>query len=291
MSETNKLPIVRAVAYSWQFAATAWKPTLPAFLIRAIIVGFYFHSVALATGNDNGLGFFSGILLGFSEVVCMALTLRLAIRSEYQGFMGIQIGADEGRLFVANFLYGFLMSLAVLIAGFLVFALASAYLSTTIPDIEAISQDTVAFRKAVGEAFSSPTGTFVAIVMVCLFLLPLLFIAARLVTFTAATIARKKIMIFETWSWTKGYSFQIIIALIVTYLPFVVLVGIGMFVLSGPLSIQLLADPESAEAVSPGKLQSFLYGFGISILSIPIYLVGAGLSAFMYQGFNPERNH
>ena len=95
-------------------------------------------------------------------------------------------------------------------------------------------------------------------------------------------------MIFETWSWTKGHAFQIMIAIVVAMLPFFVIYQLGGFMISSALGLGfnfLLADPEEVANVS--KTQTFIYGAAISMLSMPINLVFSGLSAFMYNGFKP----
>ncbi len=288
MSQTDKLPIAQAVKSSWKFAAASWMPVLPVFLIKSLVTAGFVSSVGSAT-QANGLLVLLGLLMVlFLEIASMTLMLRLAVRAEYEGFLGIQLGPDEGRMVLAQLLFGFLMWLVFLIVGFVVFALASAYLSTTIPDIAAIQNDEEAFLKAVVSAFQTPAGTIVAVIMAIAFLFPILLIVSRLVTFPAAVIAERRIMIFDTWAWTKGYSLQIMLALVAACLPFFALVHGGQYIVSVIIGLDAGFLITGDELMSASRMQAFVVLFMAGMLSMPVNLVFSGLSAFMYNGFKPR---
>lgn len=288
MAQTDKLPIWKAVKTSWSFAAVAWMPALPAYIFRALMTGFMLSAVSVSGESFQILKTLGVFLLLFAEIACLSLTLRLAVRGEYEGFFGIQVSGDEGRLLIAELLYIILIWFVVLISVFVAFNFASVFVSTTIADPQSIQDDEAALLKAITDAFQTPIGVLIALVLAFAAAIPVLYMMARLVTFSAATIGRKKIMIFETWSWTKGHAFQIMIAIVVAMLPFFVIYQLGGFMISSALGLGfnfLLADPEEVANVS--KTQTFIYGAAISMLSMPINLVFSGLSAFMYNGFKP----
>lgn len=288
MSNSDKLPIVQAVLSSWKFASVAWLPTAPVYLVRAMILGFFFSSMIVTSEAGGNFGLIGLLLIFFSEIACLTVTLRLAVRAEYNGFFGIQVSADEGRMAIAQLLYVALIWFVLLITGFVIFTLAGAYLSTTIPDITAIQDDDEAFRAAILSAFGSPVGIAVATVLALAFLFPVVFMAARLITFSAATIARKKVMIFETWAWTRGHALQVMIALVAALAPFVIMNQLGSFLISSAMGINLFGGSSEEELLAISKAQWFIFGFAAGILSAPINLVSSGLSAFMYEGFNPD---
>ncbi len=286
MSDTDKLPIMQAVRYSWSFASTAAMPTLPAYLIKAGIAGFAFAAMQ-AGETAAGLGLFGLILWFIASIACLAMTLRLALRGEYSGFIGLQASPDETRLAAAQFLYHLVFGLVVLISGFVVWMLAASFIATTIPDMAAIENDAEAFQQALLEAFQTPTGTVVSILAIIAFFLPVLWFMSRLITFPAATLARQKVMIFETWNWTRGHAFQIIIAIIVAIGPFWLLSQLIQWVATMMLGLPWLIWTEET-VNSMTRMQAFMLGTFAGVATIPMALVSVGLSAFMYRGFDPD---
>lgn len=282
MSQTNKLPVLRAVSASWQFVLNSWMLLLPAFLVKALISGA-FYSMYLTEGESGGFSMLVGLLLFGAEVVCISMALRYSIRGEYNGLLGTQIGKDEGRLFLATMMFSFVMFFVLIASLYLVSMFVVAYASTTVEDMAAIADDEAAMTKVVLEAFSTPSGVVIALILAVIFLAPILYLAARLITYSAATIARRRIMVFETWKWTKGYALQIIIALVLTYIPVYLINLLGSQALMAVLGFNLFSEGQTIS-----RLSAFIFGIGSGLLSIPVILVGAGLSAFMYQGFDPD---
>lgn len=282
MSQTNKLPVLQAVSASWQFVLNSWMLLLPAFLVKALISGA-FYSMYLTEGESGGFSMLVGLLLFGAEVVCISMALRYSIRGEYNGLLGTQIGKDEGRLLLATMMFSFLMFFVLIASLYLVSMFVVAYAATTVEDMAAIAEDDAAMTKVVIEAFSSPSGVMIGLILAVIFLAPILYLAARLITYSAATIARRRIMVFETWKWTKGYAVQIIFALILTYIPVYLINVLGSQALMAMLGFNLFSEGQTIS-----RLSAFIFGIGSGVLSIPVILVGAGLSAFMYKGFDPD---
>ena len=289
MNEHGQPPILRAAQYSWSFTIHSFVRTLPAFLVRALIAG---ATTAAVCSTLNGgavpldlLGNILGLAITFS---CLAMALRLALAGSFEGFTGLQFGQDEIRLFFAHIIYYALLFFLGMVAIFVVVLLTLPLFAMLAPDMTAIADDPEAFQQMMEEFSRSPRGTFLSVVILLLTSLPLLYLAARLVTFPAATLMRKRIMIFETWSWTKGHVRPVILALLLTLAPLWILMMAGVWVSSAVSGIPITVGSPLAGDVVLNPLSGFVFGFLTSVFSIPFTLAGAGLSAFMYKGFDPE---
>lgn len=287
MPQTDKLAIMKAVNYSWRFVSTAWLPTLPAYLVKALIIGICF---AVLLSGDEQLASFAPflMLLWFAAAMaCMAMAFRLALRGEFKGVLGLQLTQDEPRLALANVIYYALMTLISIVLLFIVFNTAWMFIATTIPDMAAVQDDPDALQKAIVDGFKTPLGALTAIFSLVAFFGPLLWLQARLITFPAATIARGKIMIFETLSWTKGLTIQVLIALVIAFLPFWLVTQIAQYFVLEVLGLPTFFQPIGDDLVIT-RMQGFIVGAVYGLVSIPMSLVWAGLSSFMYRGFDPE---
>ena len=96
-------------------------------------------------------------------------------------------------------------------------------------------------------------------------------------------------MIFETWSWTKGSVLSVMAAMLLTLAPLWVLQWVGMWVASAVTGLPMVFVGLSTGEIVLNPMMGFVHGFIAGIFNIPITIAAAGLSAFMYQGFEPDR--
>lgn len=291
MAQPGKLPILRAAQYSWSFTMAAFVPTLPAYLIRALVTGASFAAMASSlNGGALPLDMISSILGLLITISCLAMTLRFAMKGEMSGKIGLEFGASEGRLFLAHAIYWVLLFFLGFIALFVVFVILTPILAMLLPDLESAAQDPEAFQQIAEEFARSSQGVMFSLLVVALVSVPLLYLTARLIAFPAATIARDRVMIFDTWSWTKGNVLPVILAMIVALLPLWVLSSAGAWIASILTGFPLLLPFAGTGAIEqiPNPVMAFVFGLIASVFSIPMQLAYAGLSAFMYQGFNPD---
>lgn len=284
-------PILEAARYSWRFTAATLVPTLPAYLVRAVISGA--TTAAMFSSLNGGVLPFDLLasIIGFAvTIACMALTLRLALGGEIKGMAGLQFGMDEGRLLSAHAIFYALFVFLGFIALFVVIVAFTPVFAMMMPDLEAVADDPVAFQAAVEDFFRSAPGIALSLAILAATSVPLFYLSARLVAFPAATLMRKKIMIFETWSWTKGSVLPVVAAMLLTLAPLWVLSIIGVFIASGVTGVPVLFGGMASATLSINPLMGFVFGFVTSLFSIPFTIAAAGLSAFMYRGFEPDRN-
>ena len=288
MSNSSKLPIMKAAYFSWQFALATWPKLLPAFLVKALLTGLGMYAILQSQVSSGGFGLPAMLVMFGAEVACLTMALRLAVRNEYAGFMGVSIGADEGRLALANLMYSSLMFLVFLICGFLAFLTATVFLWSNLADPTVVETDPEAVEQALTAALQTPVGKLVAVVCAGFVVAPLLWLYARLITFPAATIGMKKITIFQTWTWTKGHTLAVVAAIIVTVGPFFALTEVGRWLVTQALGLKWMLLWSDADIIALTKMQAGVIGISIGLLSIPMSIVSAGLSAFMYSGFKPD---
>ncbi|MAP94225.1 MAG: hypothetical protein CMK07_04665 [Ponticaulis sp.] len=232
---------------------------------------------------------FIGTVLSFAVTMsCLAMTLRLALTGEMKGVAGLQLGPDEGRLYIAHVMFYFVLFLLGLIATVLVSILTAPVIAMLVPDIGAVAEDQAAFQQLAEEFSRTPTGIALSILFLGLVSLPLLYMSARLVTFPAATLAEKRVRIFDTWAWTKGEVWRVIAAMIFTLAPLLVLTASGVFIASALTGITMFPLGGNSDAVTISPMSGFMYGIIVSLFDIPYNLALGGLSAFMYKGFKPS---
>ena len=288
VAENSQLPIVGAATYSWRFAIGAFLTTLPAYMVRAIVTGAV--SAAAVSGMAGGvlpLDFLGQVLALLVTVSCLAMTIRLAMTGEMKGLTGLKFDMEETRLLFANLFFiavAFFLAFVAIILASIVMGILIAML---VPDLEAIAQNQRAAEAFLADFFVTPAGIVIMILMFLMVGFPLLYISARLVNFPAATIARQKMMIFETWDWTKDQVWRVIGAIVLAMAPVVLISFLGVWVAGALTGLPVLGDAGALAATSP--IAAFAFGVITGLFSIPSQLVGAALAVFMYRGFEPDR--
>jgi hypothetical protein len=140
--------------------------------------------------------------------------------------------------------------------------------------MEALAADPAALERAVAEALSTPAGMVIQIVGL-VFIVILIIVSARLVMVNAATIGERRIVFFQTWSWSKGNVFRIVAATILTALP----TALFNMVLGSILNSGSGAQPGLTTAIVVDSALSLIVTLG----SIPSIALGAQL----YKGLRP----
>jgi hypothetical protein len=210
-STAGRVPIIACVRSAWMFLIENWRMFVPAAAIVAIVsqVG---PLLALLTAPADPapqsiMQSMLGDILTFlpamaASLLYSAAILRKAVRDEVTGRFGLTFGADEVRLLgVAGAmacLFIPLISLVVIVLSITVFskiATSQAALEALLADPEAMNDAIVA---ALGEGGAAALSLFIMIVFVIFMIL-----AARLYMVNAATIGERRIVMFQTWSWSS----------------------------------------------------------------------------------------
>lgn len=285
---SDKVPILECVRASWRFLVQHWRLFLStAAVVAAISQSGLILSFLMAPADGQPQSALQGPLNDMliyapaviASVFFLAAVLRKAVRDEFIGRTGLAFGADERRLL------GVMLAMACLylpLAGLVAVVLAITALgriATSQEALDALLADPEAMNDAItlalGEAGSAALLLFIMLVF-AIFIL----IAARLSMVNAATVGERRIVIFQTWSWTRGNVLRVIAALILTFLPVIMINN-----LIGSVAIAIMQSmPGAGESIPLLVMASFVVSFATSMTSIPTIALGATL----YKGLRPR---
>lgn len=279
----GKVPIFECIRQAWMFLIENWRLFLPAAGIVAVVsqVGplFAYMTASPNAAPQSALQAGLGDLLisapaALVGVLFTAAILRKIVRNEFHGPTGLAFGADEVRLLGASLalmcLFVPLVSLVALVLFITVFskiATSEAALQTLLADPEAMNE---AILQAVGENGAAALSLFILIVFALFVLL-----ATRLYMINAATIGEKRIVLFQTWSWSRGNILRMIGAMILTVLP--------VMLIDSVIADLLRAVLPATAGVMAVLVASTIVSFVAAMTTIPVVALGA----IFYKGLRP----
>ena len=270
----GKAPVRASVATAWRFFFAHWAEFAPAAALVALAGGLGdLIEGAMASGGlviSHALSLLAG-------AVFFASVLRRAVRNQSQGPFGLSFGADEVRL------VGVSLSLLMMIAPILLLVVIVLFVtvlgrvaSGTPQEMQALLADPDKFSRVVAERLG-PTGEFAFSLFVLLICAILVWLGVRLVLINAATIGERRIVIFQSWTWTHGNFLRVFAAIVLTALPAVI---VSYF-----LSELLVSITGGATPGSP--LEIFLVGAFSGFVGAMSEIPSLALAAHLYQGLRP----
>lgn len=269
----GKVPIFESMGAALRFVRTQWRPIL---------------AIAAATSLLQSLAF---LLLGVS-LPFLAL-IFFAAACAHAAFLNTALNGpappsaamlgDGARVFAAMAAIGFFMA----IVGFMVFYIAMGVLIAPYADqVKAASQDQAALTEIMTQAVQNQPATLMWALIAGGMLLLLL--TSRFYVAAPATVDRKRIVVFDSWRWTKGNMLRIVAARIGVVFPAFILVSMLQSLAALALGVSA-GDPASLAALaqsSPFQFAAFYFLAGAIQLSL-LGALEAGLSAYLYQGLRP----
>jgi hypothetical protein len=274
----GKVPILDAVKAGYAFLRANGRATAPAAVLGAAI-----YTAAEITGSGENVALALVFNLGaiVFGLVFTAFALRLALRQDGAGVLGLQFGKDESNLFGASLVVGFFMLIFVVV-GFFLFSIAVAMVAqqsgVSVSDFQG---DAAAAEEMFKTLFSGPGGP-VLFGFAAVLLSAMLYLSARLSLVTAATIGERKLMAFTTWRWTEGNALRILAALFLLILPVAFAVGTLAGFLAASLGVQ---GSNFSEGPLPARaVVLFLSGLGQYAVLSPVVF---GMLAHLYRGLRP----
>jgi hypothetical protein len=285
-STSGKVPVIACIRAAWAFFLENWRLFIPAAAIVAFVsqVGPLLAGLAASPNRPpqsalqavfgDFLVYLPGIIAG---LMFTAAILRKAVRDEFLAPTGLAAGADEIRLLGAGLAMaclfiplGGLVALVLWIALFSKIVTSEAAMQALLNDPEAMNK---AIVEALGEGGAMALSLFLMLVMAIFIVL-----VARLYMINAATIGERRIVLFQTWSWSRGNVLRMIGAMILTVLPVMLIDNIVQTI---AVSF-LVAIPEGSRFM-PGLLASAIVAFASAMTTIPV----AALGAVFYKGLRP----
>lgn len=285
---SGQVPVIAIARESWMFFLQNWRMLLPAAGVTAVIAAFGPLFMMLSSGPEPitdtaapsiGVGDFIAAIPGtIAGLLFAAVVLRKVIRNEFNGPTGLAFGADELRLLgvMAGLAcivipFGTLAIVVVQVAVFARLAANPEALNTLMNDPEALSE---ALETTLGPA---------GMVAFTLFLMALigvfLYSLVRLAMINAATIGERRMVMFQTWSWSRGNVLRIFAALLLTGVP-AYLVS-SLFLEIALAVVTAVATPGNALIVG------FVYSAAVTFVGAMASIPSTALGAILYNGLRP----
>lgn len=284
---TGQVPVVAVARESWVFFLRNWRLFLPAAGVTAAISALgplllmLSSAPSAADASEPSLGpanFFAAIPGTIAGLLFAAAVLRKVIRDEFIAPTGLALGADELRLLgvmagLACIIIPF-GTLAVVIVQFAVFA----RLASNPEALNALMNDPEALSEAL-ETTLGPAGMMAFTLFLMLMLGLLLYAIVRLSMINAATIGERRMVMFQTWKWSRGNILRIFGALLLT--------GIPTYLVSS-LFVELALAALNAVANPSNMIVSVIaYSGSVAFVGTMLSIPSTALGAILYKGLRP----
>jgi hypothetical protein len=271
------VPIIQSVRAAWAFRQLHWREAVG--VLSGVAVTGALDQALQLSGTNVGLAVRIVSLL--CVLVAYGALLRLAFADEHPndpefrpGPYGFQWGKPEMRLLGVAALLIFLLLLASLTLVFVIF------LVMVTAGVGAITAQTT--PESVMAAMG-PGGQIALTAAVLAFGLGCLVLSIRLTIAPAATVALKRIQVFEVWPLTRGQFLRILAATLLVSVPSIlagVFTGMAAAMTAPP-------TPQGQPLVLPlpeALLVSVIPNLVAAFIVLPM---SVGLIAYLYRGLRP----
>lgn len=285
----GKVPIFESIGVAFNYFVSNWTRWIPGVLIVAAAMGWLQvangqMSQSAISGELNMSSYLlATIVTMLVMLVFSAGVLRHAIRGEFSGPIGLSLGADELRLLGVWASLALIFGIGGSFVAFLVMVAVMMVVAGSGVDIEQASTDPEAFMQALGGSIGGG-GALVLLVLFFALFAAMIFIWVRLMLVQAATIGERKMMIFQTWGWTKGNFWRVFAAAFLL----AVAASIVSSIVVGVLSV-LIGGSASAQNALMGLSAPVLFAIGgiSGIMNGFTSILMLALVAHLYQGLRP----
>lgn len=265
----GKVPVLECVREAYRFFQANWVKLAP--VCALVGAGAGLSLLLPATPDGAALSYVVSVLTG---VILAGATLRLAVRGEMVGPGGVGFGADELRLLGVTASLGLMFMPFILLIGGVLSAVLVGKLGMTVEQAAALIRKPEDLANALAMLEPNAPMEFSAFLLVCTGLI--VFLVIRLALVNAATIGERKILVFQTWAWTKGNFWRVLGAVVLTILPGFLITGIFAEALNGML---LRSGGGAAVVLVVGAVDGFIG----ALANIP----ALALAAHLYKGLRP----
>jgi hypothetical protein len=269
---SGKVPVLEVTMTAWRFLAAHWREFLPAALLLGVVSAL--TGGAMASGQNIALALMALAISTIAGVMFSAAVYRRAIHGRSEGLFSLSLGPDEFRLFGVSLALA-LMFVPLMLLVFLIFQVVIIGRMNVSPaELEALLADPDAFEAAILQAIG-PNGAAAFALLVLVTLVIAIYVAVRLFMISPATAGERRMVMFQTWSWSRGNVLQILGAICLTTIPAFLIVSI-----LGDLVVRLTLG------ISPllGFSADVIVGFLGALANIPVLALGAHL----YKGLRPS---
>ncbi|MGE0595228.1 MAG: hypothetical protein AB7P07_02605 [Hyphomonadaceae bacterium] len=279
MADAGRVPVKESVGAALQFLRADLRTSATLAIVGGLLLTL------------------TGVAATLSPALSMPLSLASTFVSAviYAAFIGSALGAggsqrwlpDGGRVWAAMAVVAFFLLIVFVVLGIpgvIIFAgmIAPRYGA----ELEQVSGDEAATLALMQRILTENPGVVLGFCLV--YGAIWLMLTSRLYLSAPASVDQRRILTFETWSWTKGSMLRITVARLMLLAPAYVLVAAVSYILAAALGVDVL-DPTSLVSLAQNNLPGFVaFSFLSASLQIFVYRsLEAGLSAYLYQGLKP----
>lgn len=270
----SNVPVLQAVRAANAFRQLHWRQVAP-------VLGIVAVTDALVQALSL-MRMASGLWAIFNIVAVIAAygaLLRLAFADEHAGDAdftpgkgGLQFKRPELRLMAMGMLLGALIILLGLVVAF-----AGSLLLVTTGFISPEAAKAAGAAEGNWAALSPDAQRGIGI-LGAMAIAAVVYVAVRLSLAPAATVARKQILIFQTWALTRGQFWRILAATAIVSIPTIVVMAAIWF------GLDALTTGDAPASAPVAFIAGALHGLVGGFVAVPLNI---GLSAFLYRGLRP----
>ncbi len=286
---SDQVPVLRCVISAFVFLRRnlAWFYWVGGIYVLVNLTSTWVSLFYPTSPGLAGIGSLLGIALIPLVVMLFAAYLRRGLGMASGGLLGLQLGVDELRLFLTMFAVGAVTAFIIFLGAMVgVFALSAVVGSVVDPAIiEAEPASAFAHAGATGMIAAVFLGVGVAALG--------LYTLARFSPAYAAVIAEGRVVVFEAAVWSKGQGWRMALAIILTSLPFYLLLAPGM-VQYAQLVLASIPAGEEAQSLSTIEIdmRPLLWFFILSALVWPASNgTISGLYVTFYRGLRANKDN
>lgn len=300
MSETpdyrgrETVPVVQVIFAAWQFFLSNVKSLYiygAPFILTSGAMAWVNAFVSLK--NPAAMLVMPFMVLSWMFFWMMsAAQYRLALGLPEKGLAGLDFGYDEFRLFATSmlvWLVALIVAVAVAVGLLASFFISGILMSGIDPnDIPAGFADQLQFFLQHDKARFFTTLALLAVVVWVM----MLYLFSRFAPAFPASIAEKRVIVFEASNWTKGEGIRIAIAFVLAILPIYVLklpdIWGGLQIMKQTMILAADKTPAEINALSQAATQSRFGWQILTVLLVPaLNALRVGLYVALYRGLRP----
>lgn len=271
-AQDGKVPVMQCVGAAYRFALANWVSLLPACLAVGVAMAL---TPLLAGSGPRGLTMLLAMLVSaLANAVLISAILRRALRPADAGLP--QLGADEFRLLGVAMVIGLMFLPLGVLVGAVLMSLLAGQIASSPEALAVLMQDPDALQETLTQSLS-PAGQMAFSAFILLIFAIGVWLGVRLFLVNAATVGEKRMVILQTWNWTRGNLARVAFAMFLALFPPMIVGGVIT-----TLFMEFAGDLSQASLVTVAAL-SGVQAFIAAVTNIPLY----ALSAELYRGLRP----
>lgn len=281
MADAVKAPVQRSVGAALLFVRENWRFVAAVSAIGAAATTL----ITLASMTLPALGIFAALAQGVAQAFVYAAFTGAALYGA--GAVRGRVAGDGWRVWGAMaIVFFFLFIVFTVISIPVLITLGAGPLARYAEDLQRAGEDQAAVLSVLTRFAEENPGVILA---VTLFYLTLwLLLTSRLYLSAPASVDQGRILVFDTWRWTKGSTLRITGARLLLLAPANILVGALGYLVGRIVGVNTFDMAAMAEAAAANPAGVLCYSLIASFITFGLYSsLEAGLSSYLYQSLKP----